>query len=281
MSKILQPIEVTLVVSRLGGFAASWREGFASMLLGRRGGVPGGLELELSIPIWAYPCGAWAAEAANQKREQANAVSSIAMSNEEAASTIADLSLDDWVNCLVDWLYVGGLLCKNVWTHYEKRTHLAVDSVKRIDSFESTWLWQIEEFLCDHMLILSNIRGHLELSSTHIEQLTMFQNKKTAKVGGNRDKKWPSSLWAAALILLSHSLNHSLFQRNNIVAFCLKDAVSHKNHNSAKLWCCKDVFATPQNAKKMFFKFGPSLPPNFWWCAVDLWVDCWGPSFMW
>ena len=35
----------------------------------------------------------------------------------------------------------------------------------------------------------------------------------------------------------------------------------------------KDVFATPQNAKKMFFKLAPSLPFNFLWCAVDLWVE--------
>ena len=30
-------------------------------------------------------------------------------------------------------------------------------------------------------------------------------------------------------------------------------------------------------SEKMFFKFERSLL-NFWWCAVDLWVDCWGPS---
>ena len=41
----------------------------------------------------------------------------------------------------------------------------------------------------------------------------------------------------------------------------------------------KDVFATPQNAKKMFFKLAPSLPFNFLWCAVDLWVEFGGLSF--
>ena len=114
----------------------------------------------------------------------------------------------------------------------KKRTHPPVDIVKRRESFESTWLWQIKEFLCDHMLILSNIRGHSNLSSTNVEQLTMFWNKKRTKIGEHRDQKWLRSWWAAARILLSHSLNHSLLQRDNIVAFCLKEAVSHKNHNS-------------------------------------------------
>ena len=47
-------------------------------------------------------------------------------------------------------------------------------------------------------------------------------------IGEHRDQKWPRSLWAAARILLSHSL----LQRDNIDVFCLKEAVSHKNHNS-------------------------------------------------
>ena len=114
----------------------------------------------------------------------------------------------------------------------KKRTHPPVDIVKQRESFESTWLWQIKEFLCDHMLILSNIQGHSKLSSTNIEQLTMFWNKKRTKIGEHGDQKWPRLWWAAAQILLSHSLNHSLLQRDNIVAFCLKEAVSHKNHNS-------------------------------------------------
>ena len=38
--------------------------------------------------------------------------------------------------------------------------HPPVNSVKQLESFDSTWLWQIKEFLGDHMLILSNIRGH-------------------------------------------------------------------------------------------------------------------------
>ena len=38
--------------------------------------------------------------------------------------------------------------------------HPPVNSVKQLESFDSTWLWQIKEFSGDHMLILSNIRGH-------------------------------------------------------------------------------------------------------------------------
>ena len=114
----------------------------------------------------------------------------------------------------------------------KKRTHPPVDIFKRRESFESTWLWQIKEFLCDHMLILSNIRGRSKLSSTNIKQLTIFWNKKRTKIGEHRDQKWPRSWWAAARILLSHSLNHSLLQRDNIDAFCLKEALSYKKHNS-------------------------------------------------
>ena len=149
----------------------------------------------------------------------------------------------------------------------KKRTHPPVDIVKRCESFESTWLWQIKEFLCHHMLILSNIRGHSKLSSTNIEQLTMFWN-----IGEHRDQKWPRSLWAAARILLSHSL----LQRGNIHAFCLKEAVSHKTTIKETLML-QGCVCYISKSEKMFFKFERSLL-NFWWCAVDLWVDCWGPS---
>ena len=104
----------------------------------------------------------------------------------------------------------------------KKRTYPPVDSVKQHESFESTWLWQIDEFSCDHVLILSNIRDHSELSSTNVEQLRMFWNKKRTKIGEHREQEWPSSWWAVARILLSHPLSHSLLQRNNIVAFASK-----------------------------------------------------------
>ena len=97
--------------------------------------------------------------------------------------------------------------------------------------------------VANQRVLLSNIRGHSKLSTTNIEQLTMFWNKKRTKIGEHRDQKWPRSWWVAAWILLSHSLNHSLLQRDNIVAFCLKEAVSHKN---AKI----DCFPTKAGYKK-------------------------------
>ena len=67
---------------------------------------------------------------------------------------------------------------------YKKRTHLPVDGVKRLGSFENTW--QIEDFSCDHLQIRSNIGDHSKLSSTNVEQPTMFRNKKRAKIGEYR-----------------------------------------------------------------------------------------------
>ena len=52
------------------------------------------------------------------------------------------------------------------------------------DKIESTW--QIENFSCDYVLIPSNIRGHSKLSSTNVEQPTIFRNKKRAKIGEYR-----------------------------------------------------------------------------------------------
>ena len=54
------------------------------------------------------------------------------------------------------------------------------------DKIESTW--QIENFSCDYVLIPSNIRGHSKLSSTNVEQPTMFRNKKGVRSGNIRSK---------------------------------------------------------------------------------------------
>ena len=51
------------------------------------------------------------------------------------------------------------------------------------DKIKSTW--QIENFSRDHLLIPSNIRGYSKLSSTNVEQPTMFRNK-GAKIGEYR-----------------------------------------------------------------------------------------------
>ena len=119
-------MDVTLVVWRLRGMCKrviveggghSWRaegwEGCASVLLSRGEGIPGELRVSTfnsnsSLSFWSFSgWSCWSKERAD------DAVSSIAMGNEEAASTIADLSLDDWVDCLVDRLYGAGLLCSS------------------------------------------------------------------------------------------------------------------------------------------------------------------------
>jgi len=73
-------------------------------------------------------------------------------------------------NCKLNSLLASSYKCEDsctwflrlitVWTYHEKRTHPPVDSVKRLESFHSTWLWQIKDFSGDPVLILSNIRGN-------------------------------------------------------------------------------------------------------------------------
>ena len=83
----------------------------ASVLLSREEGIPGMLRVSTfnsnsGLSFWSFSgWSCWSKERAD------DAVLSIAMFDEEAASTIADLSLDDWGDCLVNRLYVAGLLC--------------------------------------------------------------------------------------------------------------------------------------------------------------------------
>ena len=66
------------------------------------------------------------------------------------------------------------------------------------DKIESTW--QIENFSCDYVLIPSNIRGHSKLSSTKVEQPTMFRNKKGNI--GSKSVEFVSGLF----VTLSHNI---------------------------------------------------------------------------
>ena len=94
-NKILRPIDVTLVASRLGGLRSILK-------------IVSTFNSNSSLSFWSlssWSC--WSKETADE------AVSSIAMGDEEAESAVADLRLDDWVECLVDWLYVAGLLCSS------------------------------------------------------------------------------------------------------------------------------------------------------------------------
>ena len=87
---------------------ASWREGSANVLSGGRSWQlivsTFNSNSSLSFLSWtSWSC--WSKERADE------AVSSIVMGDEETESAAADLGLDDWVDCLVDWSYVAGLLC--------------------------------------------------------------------------------------------------------------------------------------------------------------------------
>ena len=53
----------------------------------------------------------------------------------------------------------------------------------QLSSLKKELTWQIEDFSCDHVLIPSNIRSNSKLSSTNVEQLTMFRNKKGLRSG--------------------------------------------------------------------------------------------------
>ena len=84
-------------------------------------------------------------------------------------------------NCKLSSLLTSSYKCEDsctwflrliaIWTYHEKRTHPPVDSIKRLESFHSTWLWQIKEFSGDPVLILSNVRGNYKLSPRNGEQL--------------------------------------------------------------------------------------------------------------
>ena len=78
------------------------------------------------------------------------------------------------------------------------------------------------KFLASSRANSSNIRGHSKLSSTNYEQPTMFRNKKGLRSVNIGSK----SVELSARILLLHSLIIS--QRDNIVAYSLEEAVSHK-----------------------------------------------------
>ena len=72
-------------------------------------------------------------------------------------------------NCKLNSLLTSSYKCEDsctwflrliaVWTYHEKRTHPPVDSVKRLESFHSTWLWQIKEFSGDP--VASKILEHI------------------------------------------------------------------------------------------------------------------------
>ena len=97
-----------------------------------------------------------------------------------------------------------------------KRTHLpatAVHGVKKLGSFESTWL--IEVFSPHHELIPTNIGGHSKLSSTNVEQPTRNPEKKELRAGNIGSK-------SAEFVVGSHSivtLIRSLAQKDSIVAY--------------------------------------------------------------
>ena len=115
------------------------------------------------------------------------------------------------------------LIMKNR-THHPVQSTSLVDGVKRLESFESTW--QIEDFSCDQVLIPSNIRGHSKLSSKNVEQPTLSPKQKRVKIGDRIGSKPAGFVVGSDSIV---TLTQSLFQRDNIVAFCLKEAVSLKN----------------------------------------------------
>ena len=94
----------------------------------------------------------------------------------------------------------------------KKKTHLPVDSVKRLGSFENTW-W-IEDFSCDHLQIWSNIGDHSKLSSTNVEQPTMFRNKKRSKIGEYRIE-----IGRVRCGLGIYCFIHSPTQQDSIVAY--------------------------------------------------------------
>ena len=100
-----------------------------------------------------------------------------------------------------------------------KRNHLPVDGIKQLGSIKSTW--QVEDFLCDQVLIPTNSHRHSKLSSTNVEQLTMFHTKKGLRLGNIRSKLVQFIVGSDSIVTLT--------QRNSIVAFCLREAVSHKN----------------------------------------------------
>lgn len=79
----------------------------------------------------------------------------------------------------------------------------------------------MEDFLCDQVLIPTNICGHSKLSSTNVEQLTMFLTKKGLRSGNIRSKLVQFIVGSDSIVALT--------QCNSIVAFCLREAVSHNN----------------------------------------------------